>query len=260
MSSWRVARSLDVLTREIRALHPGTTVWTIGDAAHRNRPSDHNPNSAGVVCAIDVLGDKGLDLADFVERLRLGRHPALKYVIYNRRVFSAAHGYAWRTYTGSNPHVTHAHISVGVGPDGRSTGPYDDTSSWGLTTSTGGMDMLCKKGDQGPAVEALQRMLEIAGHPPKGGVDGKYGDGTSAALLAARQEVGTKATSGDAYTAAAYAQLHQLVARKQAGGGKAGTNGKDGKNGRDGRDAVIDYRLLAQAVIAEAAQMAVPKP
>ena len=27
---WRLARSLEVLRAEIRALHPGTTVWTIG--------------------------------------------------------------------------------------------------------------------------------------------------------------------------------------------------------------------------------------
>ncbi|WFE45294.1 hypothetical protein [Verrucosispora sp. WMMD1129] len=230
MASWRLARSLEVLRDEIRALHPGTTVWTIGDEAHV--VSDHRPNAAGVVCAIDVLGDGGLDLARFAEVVRTSGHPAAKYVIHARRVASAAYGWTWRTYTGSNPHTTHVHVSVGVGPDGRSTGPYDDTSPWGLA-STGGIEMFCKRGDKGPTVEALQRLLAVAGHPPEGGADGDYGPATSRALFAARQEVGTQATSGDEYTPAAYAQLFQLLARKQ-GSGKQGERGPAGPQGPAG--------------------------
>lgn len=131
--AWRVARSLEVLTAEIRTLHPGTTVWTLGDAAHQKGWSDHNPNAAGVVCAADILGDRGLDLAWFAERVRTSGHPAYKYVIFDGRIASrTVAGNAWRPYTGSNPHASHVHVSVGVGPDGRSTGPYDDTSPWGL--------------------------------------------------------------------------------------------------------------------------------
>jgi len=33
--SWRLARSLVTLRDEVRSLHPGTTVWTIGDQSHR---------------------------------------------------------------------------------------------------------------------------------------------------------------------------------------------------------------------------------
>lgn len=131
--AWRVARSLEVLTTEVRQLHPGTTVWTLGDAAHRATASDHNPNAADVVCAGDFLPDRGLNLQWFVDRVVASRHPALKYVIYNRRIFSVARASeGWRSYSGSNPHTGHAHVSVGRGPDGRSTGPYDDTSPWGL--------------------------------------------------------------------------------------------------------------------------------
>jgi hypothetical protein len=131
--AWRLARSLVVLRREVRTLHPGTTVWDIGDEAHRATASDHNPNAADVVCAIDVLPNAGLDLRRFADRVVASDHPALKYVIYNRRIWSvrqAAEG--WRPYTGSNPHTGHVHVSVGIGPDGRSTGPYDDQSPWGL--------------------------------------------------------------------------------------------------------------------------------
>lgn len=131
---WRLAKSLDVLRDEIEARAPGTTVWTIGDQAHASGPSDHNPTSAGVVCAIDVLGDRGLDLADFAARVVAAKHPAFKYLIFNRRIWNAAYP-GWRKYTGSNPHSTHAHVSVGTGPDGRSTGPVDDITPWRLWPS-----------------------------------------------------------------------------------------------------------------------------
>ena len=130
MATWRRARSLDVLADEVRARHPGTTVWDIGDPAHQETWSDHNPTAAGVVCAIDILGNKGLGLAWFAERVRASKHPALKYVIYNRRI--SLFGGPWQAYYGSNPHTTHVHVSVGTGPDGRSTGPYDDRSPWGI--------------------------------------------------------------------------------------------------------------------------------
>lgn len=142
--AWRLARSLVVLRDEIRTLHPGTTVWTIGDAAHRATASDHNPNQADVVCATDTLGNAGLDLGWYAERVRqagIGGHPAPKYVIYNRRIASRSRGWTWRPYHGSNPHTGHVHVSAGIGPDGRSTGPYDDTSPWGLLSEEDDMEL-----------------------------------------------------------------------------------------------------------------------
>ena len=128
--AWRLAKSLEKLRSEINTKHKGTTFWTIGDSAHRGTWSDHNPNAAGVVCAADVLGDKGLNLTKFAETIRTSGHPAFKYVIFNRRI--AFRGGSWQPYYGDNPHTTHVHISVGNGPDGRSTGPYDNQSSWKL--------------------------------------------------------------------------------------------------------------------------------
>jgi hypothetical protein len=133
--AWRLARSLQVLGDEVRKLRPGTTVWDIGDEAHQLSASDHNPNAADVVCATDTLGNAGLDLGWYAEQVRqagLSGHPAPKYVIYNRRIASRSQGWTWRSYFGSNPHTGHVHVSVGSGPDGQSTGPYDDTSPWGL--------------------------------------------------------------------------------------------------------------------------------
>lgn len=169
--NWRLARSLEVLRDEIRSVHPGTTVWTIGDVRHRSTWSDHNPTSSGVVCAIDVLGDKGLNLGKLAELTRTRNHPAWKYTIFNRRIISKARlSEGWRPYYGSNPHKTHVHISVGVGPDGRSTGPYDDTSPWGVANTGGGYvpstrrvaEPTLRDGDSGPGVELLQSNLNVA--------------------------------------------------------------------------------------------------
>ncbi|MFI9528807.1 peptidoglycan-binding domain-containing protein [Micromonospora rosaria] len=192
MASWRLARSLETLTAEIRALHPGTTVWTIGDAAHRGRPSDHNPNGQNVVCAIDVLGDKGLRLADFAADLVAApRHPALKYVIFNRRIWSVARASeGWRPYTGSNPHTTHVHISVGTGPDGKSGGPYDNTSSWGIG------------GDMTGLVKGIQESLKSAGFDP-GPIDDRWGPRTQSAFTAAMKAGGARGPAGPAGPAGA---------------------------------------------------------
>lgn len=112
----------------------------IGDASHAATWSDHNPNAAGVVCAYDIdtdLDDRSpetiLELSEFV---RTHPHRDLKYWIFSGRMFSAyaAHGFAsftWRPYGGGDPHTSHAHVSVGVGLDGRSApGTYDDTDLW----------------------------------------------------------------------------------------------------------------------------------
>lgn len=243
--AWRLARSLEVLRAEIRAKHPGTTVWTIGDQAHRSTWSDHNPTSSGVVCAIDVLGDKGLNLGVFAEHLKRTNHRAVKYVIFNRRIWSKFRsGEGWRRYSGSNPHTTHVHVSVGVGPDGRSTGPYDDTSPWGLAnigggslpTTGGGDDVIgLKKGDSGEAVKGLQATLRYAGFDP-GDVDGRYGPSTAAAVLKMRKSEGSTVTDGNNFTGWAYGQLMRAMSKKYGGGqpGPAGPQGSKGDRGPAG--------------------------
>lgn len=143
--SWRLARSLETLRAQLDAAYPNrdrSSDGTIGDPSHASTASDHNPNSLGVVCAYDMdtdldgTNDSQSPLMDaLVERIRLDPHPDLKYLIYRGRIFSAySHPpyapYQWRTYVGADPHNTHAHVSVGVGPDGHSLPPYDDTDPW----------------------------------------------------------------------------------------------------------------------------------
>lgn len=105
----------------------------VGDAAHRTRDSDHNPwVDGGVVTAFDITDDilHGCQVSFIAEAIRASRDPRVKYVIYNRRMFSSyvARGvpaWEWRPYTGSNPHVKHMHISVQ--PD---VALYDSPKPW----------------------------------------------------------------------------------------------------------------------------------
>lgn len=132
---WRLAHSLIHLQNELDARWPKRTTpdWTIGDQRHQSYPSDHNPNNAGVVCAMDIReGNINLRLlADHIASL-IGKHPAVKYVIFDRKIAGGWTNGEWTDYNGSNPHTDHIHVSVGNGPDGSSTGPYDSDIPWGI--------------------------------------------------------------------------------------------------------------------------------
>jgi hypothetical protein len=89
----------------------------IGDAAHSNRKSDHNPDpSNGIVRAIDVDKDfdsrasTGAYLADQI-RLCAKKDKRISYVIYAGKIASAKSLWRWRTYSGVNRHDKHIHIS-----------------------------------------------------------------------------------------------------------------------------------------------------
>lgn len=133
----RLANSLVKLRDQVNAKFPNRNKasdgW-IGDAAHAASASDHNPNGAGVVCALDITNSPqtGFDVHAMADRLRVNRHPDLKYIISNRRIAGAWTNWAWAPYYGSNPHSAHAHFSVGRGNDGQSTPPYDDASDWNI--------------------------------------------------------------------------------------------------------------------------------
>jgi len=184
--AWRLAKSLDVLRAEINAKYPGrdkSADGTIGDEAHSSRSSDHNPNSARVVCALDITHDPrhGLDAGKLADELRLCGDPRIKYVISNRRIANS--GKPWRKYSGANPHDHHFHISV--------HGNYDSTAPWNISDamSTSIIDVLRStmtpkptrpflvKGSRGKDVEHLQSLLKIR-------VDGEFGPKTEAAVKA----------------------------------------------------------------------------
>lgn len=128
----REAYSLQQLEVELQALYPGTTTWEVGDKDHQNSYSDHNLNKAGVYCAKDIFGNEGLNLRKFVDHLRANPHPNLRYIIHNYKIYKRSNGFKEEEYTGRANHATWVHVSVGNGPDGRSTSGYDSHATWNL--------------------------------------------------------------------------------------------------------------------------------
>ena len=131
--SWRLAKSLITLRQQIDQRHPKRSKKSdgaVGDLAHRKRKSDHNPNSHGVVTAIDITHDpaNGFNSHTFADHLRKMKDRRIKYVISNHKIFSSTTvPWTWRKYTGSNPHVHHVHISVSAMPT-----MYDSTAMWSV--------------------------------------------------------------------------------------------------------------------------------
>jgi len=107
----------------------GTSDGAIGDYAHQQGKSGHNPDDTShhnaewdsdsdnipEVRAIDVdsnLGDEvsAQALVDHIRKLpNVGT--VLRYIIYNRKIYSASNGWNPQPYTGPSPHTEHIHFS-----------------------------------------------------------------------------------------------------------------------------------------------------
>ena len=127
-----LARLRDEFNRMAPDRDKASDGW-IGDAAHSANVSDHNPASDGGVHAIDVDEDlrlPGVSMEYCVQFLlaecRAGRERRLKYIIYERRIWSASGDWRQQPYTGKNAHDKHAHFSGKYGAVER------DASSYGL--------------------------------------------------------------------------------------------------------------------------------
>ena len=198
MADWRLAKSLIVLTSELEHAYPNTVVWDIGDKDHQDSWSDHNPSECcDVVCAVDVHDDTDIDQPKFVAHLLANPHPNLRYVIYNGFIYQRKNGFKAEVYNGPNKHKTHAHVSTGNGPDGRSTSNYDSTASWDIddiddapslpkpkppTTGKKLGDKMptIQRGNKGSRVRMLQGLLIAWGYSIS--VDGVFGPKTEAAV------------------------------------------------------------------------------
>lgn len=135
---WRVAKSLLKLRAQVNAMAPNRAKdndGTIGDTSHQKRSSDHNPwVDEGVVTAMDITNDPahGCSSDAIAEAIRASRDRRVKYIIWNRRIANHAAldgqpAWAWRPYSGSNPHDHHVHVSVL--PE---KSLYDDESTWAI--------------------------------------------------------------------------------------------------------------------------------
>jgi hypothetical protein len=148
VASWILIACLKELFAEFDRIAPGrdhASDGSIGDTAHQNEVSDHNPDETGSVPihdadhtnevhAIDVdntLRVTGLSMETVVQfllkRCRSGAEKRLRYIIYNRRIWEADNGWKQRAYTGASPHTEHAHFSASY-----TTAKEASTASWHL--------------------------------------------------------------------------------------------------------------------------------
>jgi len=128
---WRLANSLITLRTQVNAMWPNRSKasdGTIGDAAHQAQHSEHNPNAAGVVTAMDITQDpaNGADMQVLADMLIASKDSRTWYIIFNRRIWQADTG--WQPYSGTaDPHTNHLHISVA-----QDAAHYDNAAKWSI--------------------------------------------------------------------------------------------------------------------------------
>lgn len=168
MTRWRLAQGLIKLRNQLNQAWPGRSKasdGSIGDSAHAERVSDHNPNAQGVVTAIDVTHDPTHGVDGHLLSETLIKDSRTKYVIFAGRIWKARTG-VWEQYFGSNQHNHHVHISI-------SEARSDVDRDWILP---GPVELrTVRRGSQGAEVITLQQKLKIT-------VDGTFGPSTEKAV------------------------------------------------------------------------------
>lgn len=142
---WRTADCLKQLLAQVNTLSPNrnkASDGSIGDIAHQNRTSDHNPHilgadGKGIVTAMDITHDPQgkCDCNALASALQINKDSRIKYVIWNKRIMNSATisgtaPWTWRPYTGENPHNKHIHISVNCDP-----ASYDSKTAWNISVA-----------------------------------------------------------------------------------------------------------------------------
>lgn len=123
--SWKPVAGVSTLKRQIDARWPKrdhASDGIKGDDAHAARTSDHNPDSKGLVHALDIDEDlrgsknDNVWLADQIianARMKRSGSNRLKYVVYENRVASGTYPRHFWTWRNDNTlgHTAHMHIS-----------------------------------------------------------------------------------------------------------------------------------------------------
>lgn len=155
----------------------------IGDAAHRQRVSDHNPDpKTGVVRARDIDKD-GVHTPTVIGAALA--HPATRYVIFNRRIWHRGVAFRPATYTGDNPHEGHIHVSIE-----HTTTAENSTAAWHPIDKLGYGGNVAG-GGRGPLVRIVQAWLN--GHGAALSVDGDFGAKTESAVTTFQYRASIKA-------------------------------------------------------------------
>jgi hypothetical protein len=133
MTAWVLTKELNAFRTQMDVVFPHrdhASDGAVGDLAHQNEAaSGHNPDRTGraeykdgdsknEVRAIDVdsdTGDPDISMEDIVQHLlrlaRAGKLTVIRYMIYNRRMWSAENGWKQQAYDGPSPHTEHLHLS-----------------------------------------------------------------------------------------------------------------------------------------------------
>lgn len=202
------APCLVVLRDEVNKEHPGrdksSDGW-IGNTAHAATGSPeaggskHNANHRGVVDARD-FDNTGVDVPRFVAAAIA--HPSTDNIIYNRKIRSRSAGlHRVFAYHGPSPHTEHVHVDVIMTPERE-----NDRRAWGYYR--GGKPVTPAKPAGGGAKGGMTRMPVLRRNPAlvaaavktaqrtlvrvgfgvgSAGADGRFGDGTRAAVVRFQQ-------------------------------------------------------------------------
>ncbi len=134
---WRPAKSIEVLKRQLNAAYPKRSRVSdgiVGDIAHQKAgTSDHLPNSANVVTAMDITHSetRGINCHELAKQLQSSGDKRIKYLIFNGQITTKGDIRKWKPYTGANAHRSHLHISVASARE-----LYDSSVAWNLGGKT----------------------------------------------------------------------------------------------------------------------------
>ncbi len=131
--AWTLTAGLTNLRNQVNQAFPQrdrSSDGTIGDTAHQANSSGHNPDdtvgsrpewngdpdNTAEVRAWDCtsrFNDPDVTAQEVVDHIRRlpGVSSVLRYIIYNRKIYSASNGFEAQNYSGSNPHGEHIHFS-----------------------------------------------------------------------------------------------------------------------------------------------------
>lgn len=200
---------VDPLYFALKDKYPGIVIGWIGDQAHQNRKSAHNPNAAGRVNAIDPMIGPHFTFTQCEELTSVLAQYAdsrLNNIIFDKMIWDDATG-RWSRYYGSDPHTNHAHIEV-------HDSAHTNTRLWQISPPTGrkytmtslnGLSLpILEYGDddQGAGYDYVTRVQLLTRIKP----DGYYGDQTAAAIKSLMGE-----GNGRSITLAVWKRLYGIV-------------------------------------------------
>lgn len=136
--AWVNSKNAEALKDSVQAKYPGTQViYTVGDLAHQEGSSDHNPDDDSrydtdqtdsdklqEVRAVDIMVNSAFSAAQasaFVAILLKNCKPRIYYIIYNKKMYHSKRGFKAEAYSGKDPHTNHVHVSTLAAQDNNST-------------------------------------------------------------------------------------------------------------------------------------------